>query len=55
MQNVVTEMSTTLSQDALWGVFGSVMPFIATTVLVGLGFYLIRKALKKVGKGKVGA
>lgn len=52
MENVVTELTTSLSPSAVWGVIGSVVPFMASLVLVGLGFYLIKRAMKKVQKGK---
>ena len=47
MENVVTQMTTTLSPAAVWGVYGSIFPFIGSMVLVSLGFYLVRKQLKK--------
>lgn len=54
MAAVITKLSTTLSADALWGVFGEVVPIIGITVLVALGFYLVRKAIKKASKAKAG-
>lgn len=52
MANVVTEMTTTLSPTAIWEVFGTLFPFIASMTLVALGFYLIRRQLKKTSKGR---
>lgn len=54
MAEVITKLTTTLSADALWGVFGEVVPIIGITVLVALGFYLVRKAIKKASKAKAG-
>lgn len=52
MGNAVSTLSTTVSSDALWGVFGQAVPYIGVVVLVGLGFYLIRRMIKGVSKGK---
>lgn len=52
MANAVSTLSTTVSSDALWGVFGQAVPYIGVVVLVGLGFYLIRRMIKGVSKGK---
>lgn len=52
MTNAITSLSTTVSSDALWGVFGSAVPYIGVVVLVGFGFYLVRKMIKGVSKGK---
>lgn len=54
METVVTSLTSTLSADNLWGVFGTAVPIIGVTVLVALGFYLIRKAIKKASKAKAG-
>lgn len=47
MENVVTELNTSLSAANIWAVIGNVMPFAVTLTLVGLGFYLINKYLRK--------
>lgn len=54
MSAVVSSLTTTLSAENLWGVFGEAVPIIGVTVLVALGFYLIRKAIKKASKAKAG-
>ena len=54
MSAVVTKLTTTLSAENLWGVFGEAVPIIGVTVLVALGFYLVRKAIKKASKAKAG-
>lgn len=52
MTNAISTLSTTVSSDALWGVFGNCIPYIGVVVLVALGFYLVRKMIKGVSKGK---
>lgn len=52
MNTAVTTLATEVSADALWGVFTSAIPYIGVVVLVGLGFYLIRRMIKGVSKGK---
>lgn len=54
MDSVVTSLSTSLSAANLWGVVGSVVPFLAISVLFGLGFYLIKRILNKTKKAKGG-
>lgn len=52
MSNAVATLSTTVSSDALWGVFANAIPYVGVVVLVGLGFYFIRRMIKGVSKGK---
>lgn len=52
MENVVTELNTSLSAANIWGTIGHIMPFAVTLTLVGLGFYLVNKYLKKARKLK---
>lgn len=52
MANTVTALSTTVTADALWGVFGDAIPFISVVVLVAFGFSLVRRMIKGVSKGK---
>lgn len=52
MQNAVNTLATTVTADALWGVFADAVPYVSVVVLVGFGFYLIRKMIKGVSKGK---
>lgn len=52
MANAVTTLATTVSSDALWGVFANAIPYISVVVLVAFGFYLIRRMLKGLSKGK---
>lgn len=52
MENTVTALATTVNAASLWGVFNDAIPFISVVVLVSLGFYLVRKMIKGVAKGK---
>lgn len=54
MNTVVTSLTTQLSANNLWGIVGDAVPFIAITVLFALGFYLVRRAVKKASKAKAG-
>ena len=54
MDTVVTSLTTQLSAANLWGVVNSVMPYIGISVLFGLGFYLVKRAIKKTRNAKGG-
>lgn len=54
MENVVTSLTTSLSASNLWAVFGDAVPLIAVVTLVALGFYLVRRQIKKMSKMKGG-
>ena len=54
MEAVITSLSTALSADNLWGIVGSVVPFLAITTLFGLGFYLVKRILNKAKRAKGG-
>lgn len=52
MANTVSTLATTVSADALWGVFADAIPYISVVVLAGFGFYLVRRMIKGLSKGK---
>lgn len=52
MENTISALATTVNEASLWGVFNNCIPFISVVVLVGFGFYLVRKMVKGVAKGK---
>lgn len=54
MSQVVSALTTSLSGDALWGIVAGVIPFLAVSVLFGLGFYLVKRIIKKTKNGKGG-
>lgn len=54
MGTVVNSLVTALSPANLWGVVGEVVPFLAISILFGLGFYLVKRIINKVKKVKGG-
>lgn len=54
MAAVVASLGTELSAANLWGVVGDAVPIIGITTLFALGFYLVRRAVKKGSKAKAG-
>lgn len=54
MEGVITSLTTALSAANLWGIVGNVVPFLAISVLFGLGFYLVKRILNKVKRAKGG-
>ena len=54
MDAVITSLTTSLSASNLWGIVGSVVPFLAISVLFGLGFYLVKRILRKTKNAKGG-
>lgn len=52
MDNAVNTLASTVTADSLWGVFADAIPYISVVVLVGFGFFLIRRMIKGVSKGK---
>lgn len=54
MDSVITSLTTSLSAANLWGIVGSVVPFLAISVLFGLGFYLVKRILNKTKRAKGG-
>lgn len=54
MADVITKLTTTLSADNLWGIFATAVPLIGVVTLVALGFFLVRRAVKKLSKMRGG-
>ena len=54
MDTVISSLVTALSASNLWGIVGSVVPFLAVSVLFGLGFYLVKRIINKTKKAKGG-
>ena len=52
MADAVSTLSSTVTADSLWGVFADAIPYIAIVVVVAFGFYLIRRMIKGLSKGK---
>ena len=54
MADVVTSLTSSLSMANLWAVVGGVMGLVGISVLFGLGFYLLKRALNKLKRAKGG-
>lgn len=52
MENAIGTLTNTVTADSLWAVFGNAIPFVAVVVIVSFGFYLVRRMIKGVAKGK---
>lgn len=52
MTNAIGTLTTTVTADALWSVFADALPFVGVVVVVSFGFYLVRRLIKGVAKGK---
>lgn len=52
MGAAVNKLATTVTADSLWGVFADAIPYISIVILVAFGFYLIRRMLRGLSKGK---
>lgn len=52
MTNAISTLTTTVTADGLWGVFTDALPFVGVVVIVAFGFYIVRKLIKGVSKGK---
>lgn len=55
MSTVITALtgSNGLTSDAMWTEVGNAVPLIVGVTIFSLGFYIVRKLIKGVGKGKV--
>lgn len=54
MQGTVNALTATLTESAIWGEFTILAPFVASMVLVSIGFYLLKRVLRKTSKLKGG-
>lgn len=54
MEAVITSLTSQLSAANLWGVVGTTVPFLAISILFGLGFYLVKRILNKTKRAKGG-
>lgn len=52
MENAISTLTTTVSSASLWGVFANTIPYISVVVLTAFGFYLVRRMIKGLSKGK---
>lgn len=54
MGAAVNTIAETVTTDALWGNIATIMPIALIVTMFALGFYLVRRQLKKVSKAKGG-
>lgn len=54
MTNTVSAITAAVTPAALWEIVGNVIPIVLIVTLFSLGFYLVRRQMKKVSKGKGG-
>lgn len=52
MAAAVNTLSTTVTADSLWATFAAAVPYIGVVVVVAFGFYIVRRMLKGLSKGK---
>lgn len=52
MDTVVQELANVVSPNQLWNVLNDSIPYVLIVVVVGFGFYIIFKLIKKFSKGK---
>lgn len=52
MEAAVNTLATTVTADSLWGVFADAVPYISIVVLCAFGFFLIRRMIRGLSKGK---
>lgn len=55
MENAITAITTNVTPTALWGQVETIMPFVATIIVFGFGFGIVKSILnqRKIRKGKM--
>lgn len=51
-QSAIGSLVHTVSSNSVWSAFGNTISYILVVVIVSLGFYLILKMIRNLGKGK---
>ena len=54
MQSIVTQLTTGVTAQTIWGVVSDIMPFVIIMIIVSLGLVVLRRVIGKAGKGKAG-
>lgn len=54
MDSIVTQLTTGVTVETIWGVVSDVMPFVIIMIIVSLGLVVLRRVIGKAGKGKAG-
>lgn len=53
MEAIVSQLTTGVTADTIFGVMSDVMPFVIILIIVSLGLTVLRRVVKGAGKGKV--
>lgn len=52
MENAVGVLTNTVTGEALWGVVGTAVPYIAVIVIFAFGYGIVKKMVKGLSRGK---
>lgn len=52
MQGIVTQLTTKITSEGLFGTVGEVFPFVIIMIGFAFGYRVLRKAVKGASKGK---
>lgn len=52
MEGIVTQLTTGITSDGLFGTVGEVFPFVIIMIGFAFGYRVLRKAVKGASKGK---
>lgn len=53
MSELVSQLTTGVTADTIFGVVADVMPFVVVMIPVALGLMMLRRVVKGAGKAKV--
>lgn len=53
MSGIVSQLTTGITADTIFGVVGDVLPFVIVMIPVALGLTILRRVIKGSSKGKV--
>lgn len=54
MSAITSQLTTGITPATIFGVVSDIIPFVIVMIIIALGFYVLRKAIKKAGKAKAG-
>lgn len=55
MEDIVTQLTTGVTSDGLFGTVGEIFPFIIVMIGFAFGYRVLRKVVKGASKGKANA
>lgn len=53
MEGIVSQLTTGITAETIFGVVGDVMPFVIVMIPIALALYELRKVVKGAAKAKV--